>query len=412
MPYAPLRSRMMRRCVRIVAAVCVASIASVSFGEPPAAHQRRDGRQRRDYRRPDLMVQADQADRQALSERAPVSLADGCVASPAFCNTVAFGRLAPGDCTATDGTFLDALRFSGAAGQYVIFTVRPQSTTYTAPLALLAPPVGDASKTPLISGGVGAATVSSVLTSTGSWTGAVGSSNLFSSGDYAARSFCEPDPDPSSPPGCVTQTLLCNQRASWYLTNQSCRFSGADSGFVYADFEIYGVPNDVLQIDLISDFAGGFGVIPFNGQTYLATSTFVSNSEQIANFLVPSVGFYEIIVTTQQPQTVGFFSLSVKCSSSGCIEPLVIQQPQDIKVPFGQHATIQASANGMTPHFDWYDATSGLPTLAANTATLQTIPVTAQRTYYFVASNACGTDTSALVRVTPLAPSRSRAVKH
>ena len=413
MPYAIPCSLVMRRCIRVVAVVCLTSVAFGSFGEPPATYQRRDGRHRHDYLRPDLPVRADQGDRQALSERAPLfSLADGCFASPAFCNTVAFGRLAPGDCTNSDGTYLDALRFNGAAGQYVTFTVRPQAATFTAPSALLAPPIGDSSKTPVISGGVGAATVSSVLTSTGPWTGGVGSSYLFSSGDYAARAFCEPDPAPSSPPGCVTQTLLCNQRASWYLTNQSCRFSGADSGYVYAEFEIYGVPNDVLQIDLISDFAGGFGVIPFNGQTYLATSTFVSNSEQVANFLVPSLGFYEIVVTTQQPQQVGFFSLSVKCFSSGCIEPLIIQQQPDIQVPFGQRSNLHASANATSPKFAWYDVTLGLPTFVVSGADFQTPSVTQPQSYYFVATNSCGTDTSSVVHVTPARPSRGRAVKH
>jgi hypothetical protein len=352
-------------------------------------------------------------DRQSLSEGASVRiLVDGCFATTAFCNTLSSGRLAPGDCTSdSDGTYLDVFRFSGAVGQYVTFTVRPQSPSFTAPLAVLVPPVGDASKTPLISGGIGAATVSAVLTSTGAWSGGVGTSNLFSSGDYAARPVCIADPSPSLPPGCVTQTLLCNQRASWYLTNQSCRFSGADSNFVYAQFEIYGVPGDVMTIDLISEFQGGFGVIKDNGTSYLLTSKFISTSHQQGFFSAPAVGFYEIVVTTAQPQQTGFFSLSVNCSSSGCIEPLVIQQPQDVKAVLGQRATLQASANGTSPRFEWFDESIGLPVSVATGATFQTPLLTRPSTYYYVASNACGEDTSAAVRVTPV-PSRTHAVKH
>jgi hypothetical protein len=231
-------------CARAVAAICCAAIALQSSGD--SLHQRRVSRESHDYPRPAFVVPDEAIDRRSLSADSPVrSLADGCFATTAFCNTVSFGRLAPGDCTNdADGTYLDVLRFSGAAGQYVTFTVRPQSPSFTAPLATLVPPIGDASKTPLISGGTGAATVSVVLTSSGAWSGGVGTSNLFSSGDYVARPLCVADPSPSLPPGCVTQTLLCNQRASWYLTNQSCRFSGADSNYVYAQFEIYGVPGD------------------------------------------------------------------------------------------------------------------------------------------------------------------------
>jgi hypothetical protein len=397
-------------CARAVAAICCAAVALQGFGD--SLHQRRVSRASHGYPRPELVMPDGAIDR-SLDVAPPLrGLADGCFASSAFCNTISSGRLAPGDCTNdTDGTYLDVFRFSGTSGQYVTFTVRPQSATFTAPLAVLVPPVGDASKTPLISGGSGAATVSSVLTSTGSWSAGVGTSNLFSLGDYVAKTVCVADPAPSLPPGCVSQTLLCNQRASWYLTNQSCRFSGADSNYVYAEFDIYAVPGDVMTIDLISDFQGGFGVIKDNGTSYLLSSTYISNSHQQAFFSAPVVGFYAIIVTTVQPQQTGFFSLSVNCSSSGCIEPLIIQQPQDVNAVLGQRTTLHASANGTSPRFEWFDESIGLPVSVATGATFQTPPLARRSTYYYVASNACGEDTSAAVRVTPI-PSRTRAVKH
>ena len=397
--------------VRTAAVICITAVVLQSFGD--SLHQKRLPRHSHDYPRPAFAASDEPIDPHSLSERAPVrTLVDGCFASTAFCNAVSSGRLAPGDCTNdSDGTYLDVFHFGGTAGQYVTFTVRPQSPSFTAPLAVLATPVGDASKTPLISGGSGAATVSAVLTSTGTWSAGVGTSNLFSSGDYAARLLCIADPSPSLPPGCVTQTLLCNQRASWYLTNQSCRFSGADSNFVYAQFEIYGVPGDVMTIDLISDFQGGFGVIKDNGTSYLLISTFITNSHQQAFFSAPTAGFYEIVVTTAQPQQTGFFSLSVNCSSSGCIEPLIIQQPQDVKAILGQRPVLQASANGTSPHFEWFDESIGLPVSVATGATFQTPPLTRQSTYYYIASNACGEDRSSAVRVTPV-PSRTHAVKH
>src|SRR5437868_14668278 len=102
-------------CARAVAAICCAAVALQSSGE--SLHQRLVSRPIHNYPRPALSVLDEPINRHSLSGDLPVrSLADGCVASTAFCNTVSSGRLAPGDCTNdADGTYLDVFRFSGAA---------------------------------------------------------------------------------------------------------------------------------------------------------------------------------------------------------------------------------------------------------------------------------------------------------
>ena len=77
-------------------------------------------------------------------ELTPLPFADGCVSSPMTCNTSARGRLAVGDCTLSDGTYFDAFRFNGSAGQLITATVYPISSSMTNPTIALAPPSASA----------------------------------------------------------------------------------------------------------------------------------------------------------------------------------------------------------------------------------------------------------------------------
>jgi hypothetical protein len=286
--------------------------------------------------------------------------------------------------------------------------LRPTSTSLTNPLLLIEPPAGDASKTPLIFGGKGV-TVSYVLSSSGEWLVGVGTDDLFGQGDYILRVSCGIDPEPLSPQNCVTQEFICGQTAEWNLTNQSCRF--ATGNRVYNDFHVYGVAGDVLNIEMsASAFTPLFGIYD-SRNTLLAQSGSPSGSRVTATFLVPRSGDYYIAATSNQESAAGFFSLSLKCSASGCLEPLIFPEPSDMSVPFGSRASVTVSVNAATTvSYEWYDAGS-LPTLVASSPTLVTAPVTQTQTYYLRVTTVCGDATSRTFRVIPTI-SRHRAARH
>jgi Ig-like domain CHU_C associated len=338
----------------------------------------------------------------------PATLADGCVTSSTTCNAKAFGRLAVGDCTSSAGAFSDNFTFTGKAGDFITFTARPLSPSYTGPTVSIAPPAGDASKPVVIGGDGSGATVVYVLSSSGQWRLGVSSLDLFASGDYVTSLTCEPDPAPELPQQCVTQSLLCGQAVAEYLTNQSCRFSN-DQNFVYADFEIYAVPGDPMNILFTStDFEGRFGVIRDADEGYLATSAPISSTQQVARFTAPAAGFYNIVVTSQEPFGVGAFGIAVSCAAGGCLEPLIVQQPQSVTVPYGQRASLQASASGSALSFDWFGF-QDFPSQVGAGASFQTPPATKTQFYYFTARNQCGTAQSDSFSV---GVSRRRAAAH
>jgi hypothetical protein len=335
--------------------------------------------------------------------------AEGCVPTPVACNTVTTGRLAAGDCTA-DGKYADFLRFQGSAGDYVEATIRPLSSSLTNPLVGLLPPPGDASLTPFVYGGSGGATVGFVLPTSGAWDIAVGTNDLFGSGDYAVRLFCERDPAPTEPHNCFSLPLLCNQTAEWNLTNESCRWD--DGSGVYNDFGIDAVAGDVLNVDMTaSGFTPVFGIYTDDG-SLLASST-LSGGHAKATFFVPAAGVYHVLVTSNEDRATGPFTVSVSCGLSGCLEPVILQQPAStVVVPFGQRATLTASANASVGglQYEWFDARD-IPTSAGTGATFQTPPVTAKQTYYYVAKTRCGQTSSRLITVTP-SSGRRRSVTH
>ena len=161
--------------------------------------------------------------------------AEGCVVTAMSCNSTARGKLAVGDCTqTTDGTFFDVFEFSGAAGQVVRVDVRPISQTLTNPTVAIVPPAGDASKTPIVFGAGGGVSAFYVLSSSGKWRVGIGTRDLFATGDYFVSIQCFTDTDPTAPQNCVYQELLCGQGAWWYLTSQSCRFSGTGANPDYS----------------------------------------------------------------------------------------------------------------------------------------------------------------------------------
>ena len=126
------------------------------------------------------------------------SLAGSCTAAPiSGCDTDTRGKLESGDCVLSDGRRLDALEFVGSAGQIVEILLRPLVPTFTVPQVTLVPMEFDLVEPPLVTGGVGGATIRHRLTSSGRWRIAVSSESIFAAGDYVVHLYCYADDTPT-----------------------------------------------------------------------------------------------------------------------------------------------------------------------------------------------------------------------
>jgi hypothetical protein len=337
--------------------------------------------------------------------------AEGCQISSTSCNRVSFGQLAVGDCTSEDGTYIDVHRFQGTRDRYVAATVRPLSSSYRKPNILMAAPPGDASRTPFVIGGT-AATVWYRLSSSGEWRIGIGTEDLFSSGPYALELFCSTGPT-DGPQNCVYQDILCNQTQAWFLTSQSCRFASGER--VYQGHEIYGVQGDVIYIEMASnDFQPLFAV--YNEDVKLLDSSSPQgNAGAVMTFHVPSTGFYTVAATSRLERSTGFYFVRVSCARSGCLNPLIIRDQEDIEVALGQRATITLDVHAVgSVNYSWLDVTDfPLSAGSTSTPTFVTEPITRTRYFRVRAENACGWDESRMIKVSAKSTAgRRRSARH
>lgn len=354
---------------------------------------------------------------QLMSEDAPQqrhrasALAGSCTNMPAPCNQNISGSLEVGDCVSTtDGTFYDVYTFAGTAGQVVTATLRPQTSTYKSPVLFIAPPSSDASSTPLVYGGT-AGTVTYQLGTTGSWHYLAGTTDLFSHGAYILSTECENDTLPATEQACIDQNLLCNQTLEWSLSNQSCTFANGPQR-LFAPIDVWGVVGDVLRIDMVADFPPNIGVYR-NGSLVSPVAAITTTTASIT-FVVPSTGWYLIAATSQVDRQVGRFSLKMTCTASGCLWPLITQQPSGTSVPYNGRATLTVAADAVSAvRYDWYESDGGLPSLVATTTDnhFVTPPLTSPKTYFVEVTNACGSAMSNAALVT-VESGRRRAVRH
>jgi hypothetical protein len=334
--------------------------------------------------------------------------AEGCVATLiSGCDSDTRGRLAVGDCTISNGTYVDTFFFDGRAGDIVAITVRPLAASLTKPVVTIAPPPGDASKTPIVFGAK-FATIFYKLSSTGRWGIGVGTSDLFASGEYLLQVECFADNDPSLPQNCVGQELLCGDTGGWQLTSQGCRFSSGQR--IYGPWYIYGVAGDSIFIEMeSSDFDPLFAVYD---DDLLVSSTEVNRFRDIATFSVPRNAWYLIAATSETEASAGFYSIKASCSSSGCLFPMLMTDVNDVTIRSGDSALLstEVSYAGQT-RLEWWDVTDTVNQFVAATGTtFRTPSLRSTRYYQFRASNACGDAHSRLVKVSVEA-GRRRAVR-
>jgi hypothetical protein len=337
----------------------------------------------------------------------------GCVVTALSCGQALDGALAPGDCISTaNGAFEDFYEFDGVAGQVADLRVFPLDATMTKPIAFLLPPKGDASDTPVAIGGNGIWT-DYVFASTGKWSVVVSSSNLFASGRYKLALGCAPDGEPNLPQSCITQELVCGQTIAWSLSSQSCGFRDAPNR-LYGQYEVYAVSGDVLSFrETSTAFNPLFGV--YDSASNLLASSLRSGNTASVFFAVPSTGFYYFNATSELDLSVGGYSVSMDCNSgtSGCIPPVIADDPSDQQVIAGQSARLTALAASVGAlKYSWYDISTGLPSFITQTDTgsLTINSVGHSMLIYVIATNPCGQAISRIATISPI--TRHRAAHH
>lgn len=341
----------------------------------------------------------------AAGPRKTRSAAEGCLATLLSCNTNANGQLAPGDCE--ENGYYDIYGFTGTAGTMVEVSMRSLDPNLADVYLELIPPVGDASKTPVMIG-ARAATVRYRLATSGTWAILAGAADISGSGKYLLNLRCFNSTSPA-PQNCVTQQMVCRQTMLWELTPSSCRFTGSTRP--YAEADIVGQAGDVIRAE--ADTIGFQPIVAmYDSQNKLLTQSFNPTIRHAQfDFFVPTTARYTMLITNVNETEVGRFDLTATCTTSGCAIPLFIREPQDVKVRFGSSVTVTAEVNAIgTTTYEWSDVTDFPSGVGSTTTPSLTIgPVTGRRVYAIVATNACGTTVSRQFVVEP-EPAKRRAV--
>jgi len=297
-------------------------------------------------------------------------------------------------------------------GDFVDVVVWPLDQTLTNPALVLDPPPTDGSKTPLVFGGNGA-WLSYVLSSTGQWGIGVGTRDLFGKGRYAVKVYCSKDQNPGAPQSCVGQNLTCGQTIGWTLTAQSCSFNGSTRP--YEDHWIYATAGDFFNAEVSSsDFSALVSIYDDNGGAALAVGQSPVGGTSRVAFSIPKDGWYSVLATTaNQTSLGGFYTVTVNCFNSGCIPPLIVEQPVAPKtIKFGDRVNLSVRAQGVGPlTYTWFDVDGTSQTVLANTQSYKTLPIKSNRTLKVVVETHCGQEESNPITLSP-APVKRHAAKH
>lgn len=300
------------------------------------------------------------------------------------------GQLAPGDCNDENG-YYDVFVFQGTAGQLVEATVRALDPSFSNIFVGFAAPESDDSRLPVIVGNK-AGTVRYRLASSGTWALVVGAADFASTGRYAVEFRCLNSPPPQRK-DCVLQSMVCNQSLIWDFTPSSCVFNNNQP---YAWAEIWGQAGDLIRLE--ADTIGFRPVVAIYDQNGdLLTQSFLPEARTARlDYFINRTGPYRVLVTNTEGTSGGSFIMTTTCTTSGCVAPLFLRQPTDVKVPLGGNATVTAEVNALGAlTYQWTDVTD-FPTPVATTTTpsYTFTNVRGRRAYVVVATTPCGTTTS------------------
>lgn len=322
------------------------------------------------------------------------------------CNATVNGQLAAGDCNDADG-YYDILTFPGTAGQLVEATVRSLDGNLKSVSIGLAAPTSDSSRIPAVVGNR-VATVRYRLASSGTWAVVVGTGEFSSSGRYVVELRCFTTPPPVDK-DCVLQTMVCNQALAWDFTPASCRFN-SNSPYVWA--EIWGNAGDLIRLQ--ADSVGFQPVVAiYDDDGDLLTQSFNPTFRQARlDYFIERTGPYRLLVTNADTN-VGSFVMTATCTTSGCVAPLFVRQPTDVRVPFGGNATVTFEVNSIgATTYEWSDVTDFPSGVAStNTPSYTFTNVRGRRAYVVSAKTPCGTTVSRTFFV-DVESGKRRAARH
>lgn len=217
-----------------------------------------------------------------------------------------------------------------------------------------------------------------------------------SSSRYLFALDCAATTNPAIPRDCVRQYLTTGETVQWELTADACRFS--DANRLATPFYLYGIAGDPVTITLNS--------VPFLPR--IAVYTFYSVEPLLivdapsATFIPPATDRYWVMATTARTETTGSYQLTMSAPASGCALPIIVHEPPDVTVPYGERATLTADVDPTSPDavWEWLDM-SGLPSIAGSQPQLVTPPVTARQFYAAHVTTGCGTVTTRMITVSP-----------
>jgi len=280
--------------------------------------------------------------------------------------------------------------FEGRTGDVISATMRPINAPLTAPRLSLEMPVTGL-HAPVVTGGA-AATLRYCLPASGAYTLMAETNGE----PYYVAFDCRPNVNPEIPRDCVYEDLANGEHLQWELTKEACRWP--DAAYFQVPLVIYAVAGDPITITMKSPFAPRIGVYTYD----LAIPQLVFDRSTVT-FVAAVSGRYLIMPSSAQPGVTGPFELTISSRESGCIRPLIFNEPRDVAVPYGMRATLSVSVNdsGQARRWDWFDMTA-LPTLAGSQESFVTPPVTTKQYYAARVTNGCGSTLSRMIVVTPV----------
>jgi len=206
---------------------------------------------------------------------------------------------------------------------------------------------------------------------------------------------------PTIPRDCVRQYLTTGETVQWELTADACRFS--DANRLATPFYLYGIAGDPVTITLHS--------VPFPPRiavyTFYSVEPLLIVDSPSATFIPPATDRYWVMATTARVETTGSYELTMSARASGCVLPIVVREPPDVSVTFGERATVTADVDPASPDvvWEWLDM-SGLPSIAGSEPQLVTPPVTGQQFYAARVTTGCGSVITRTITVSPVATRR------
>ncbi|HKO54445.1 MAG TPA: hypothetical protein VJ276_01125 [Thermoanaerobaculia bacterium] len=306
------------------------------------------------------------------------------------CNEVSFHELTP---ARPAETFDVELR----GGDIVAVTMRPLSGSLRSVTLALNTPAG-VTPAPSVSGGSDG-TIRYVAPASGMYEIVTGAGTERQSGQYALSITCGIPRNVGPPRECVREYLVCGQTGRWQLLEDACRFSESDRRTV--PYFIHAEKGDEITWEMRStDFHPRMGLYSRFGELLQRAET--DGDRAVLTWKSNATRDLFVYVTSEEETARGAYELTLSCDTSSCLVPVILEQPHDVVVEFGEQAQLSVKVDSKSEiTYEWWDA-EALPVSVGHARELVTPPVTRPKAYYLYVVTPCGEALSDIIRVTPM----------